>query len=161
MKNRSNSSRKAMTLAEICVVLAVIAIVSTVVASFCLMANHRAVASSNRMQILNEVNAIEKIVEQFVDANTTVSIKNGALTAEDNKISFVDGVLTAAMRDGEDPISLDCEAVDSISFELMPKSSDMLVFCEVTCTLPLANGERETETYVFCVNSRLGEEVAP
>ena len=161
MKKRSIRSRKAMTLAEICIVLAVIAIVSTVVASFCLFANHRAVASSNRMQILNEVSAIEKIVEQFVDANANITVEDGALTAENSKISFVDGALIATIREGSDPIKLDCETVESISFDLMTKSADSLVFCRVSCKIPLANGESKSETHVFCVNSRLGEEVAP
>ena len=161
MKKRSVRSRKAMTLAEICIVLAVIAIVSTVVASFCLFANHRAVASSNRLQILNEVSAIEKIVEQFVDANESVTVVDGALTSGDNSISLVDGVLTADIRDDGDPVTLDCETVEEISFELMTKSGDTLVFCRVTCSIPLANGERKSETHVFCVNSRLGEAVEP
>ena len=160
MKKRSIRSRKAMTLAEICIVLAVIAIVSTVVASFCLFANHRAVASSNRLQILNEVSAIEKVVEQFVDANESVTVMDGALTSGDNSISLVDGVLTADIRDDGDPVTLDCETVEEISFELMTKTGDMLVFCRVTCSIPLANGESKSETHVFCVNSRLGEAVA-
>lgn len=150
-----------MTLAEICIVLAIIAIVSTVVASFCLFANNRAVASSNRLQILNEVSAIEKIVEQFVDANATVTvtIEDGELTAGDKRISFTEGELTAAIRDGEDPIELECETVESVSFELLEKDdkSDLLVFCKVSCKIPLANGEQKSETHVFCVNSRLGE----
>lgn len=161
MKKSNRRSKKAMTLAEICVVLAVISIVSTVVASFCLMANNRAVSSSNRMQILSEVSAIEKIVEQFVDANATVTvtIEDGVLTAGDKRISFVEGELTAAIRDGEDPIELECETVESVSFELFEKDdkSDLLVFCKVSCKIPLANGESKSETHVFCVNSRLGE----
>lgn len=159
------SRRKAVTLAEICVVLAVVAIVSTLVASFCLMANHRAAASSNRTQILSEVDAIEKIVESFIDGavtqNADLSCDGASLGAGENKkITFIEGELSAHIPGREDALTLDCETVESLSFELMTREDedrDDLVFCTVSCKIPLANGESKTETHVFCVNSRLGE----
>ena len=157
------SRRKAVTLAEICIVLAVVSIVSTLVASFCLMANRRAIASSNRTNILGEVDAIEKIVESFVDGvlteNKTLASDGDTLSADTYAVTFSDGEIRATIPD-RDPVTLECTTVETIIFELLRhnyENEDTLVFCTVSCRVPSSNGESKLETYVFCVNSRLDE----
>ena len=162
MKIDVGSRRKAVTLAEICIVLAVISIVSTLVASFCLMANKRAIASSSRTNILSEVDAIEKIIESFVDGalteNETLRTDGNNLYADTYSVTLNDGDIRATIP-GREPITLECSTVETISFELLEylEDGDTLVFCTVSCRVPSANGENKLETHVFCVNSRLDE----
>ena len=65
--------KKGMTLAEIVVVLAVVAIVSTIVVSFSLMVNRKAQISRNKVDVVGEITLVEKLVDNWVYQQTLSS----------------------------------------------------------------------------------------
>ena len=87
MIRTGSKHRKGFTLSELCIVLALVAVVATIVTSFCLVVHQRSVISSARLNIVNEVNVVETFVERWVDKmsekGATFSIaEDGTLTVE-------------------------------------------------------------------------------
>ena len=169
MENMPKRIRKGSTLAEICVVLAVVSIVSTVVLSFCMMANRRSVASANRLRIMEERKMIETIVETWCEsmaaAGKDISLvpdSNSPLIADaggdQNIIALSDGVLTATMSDGSDDIQFKCDAAKTMMFNVIPNGNDVLIVCTVEFNAIGADIINPPE-YVFVVNSRIGESI--
>ena len=149
--------RKGSTLAEICVVLAVVSIVSTVVLSFCMMANRRAVASANRLRIMEERKMIETIVETWCDSM--------AAEEQDISLEFINsqitldrsGMLTATMPEGPD-IQFKCDAAKTMMFNVIPSENDVLIVCTVEFNAIGADLINPPK-YVFVVNPRSGESI--
>lgn len=181
MKNMPKKVRKGSTLAEICVVLAVVSIVSTVVLSFCMMANRRAVASANRLRIMEERKMIETIVETWCDsmaaAGKAISLapwSNSWLVAGESTIALGDdGMLIATMPEGPD-IQFKCDAAKSLMFNVIShdlsdfeglgeaEKKDLLNDVLIVCTVEFdAVGVEPAYTprYVFAVNPRIGESI--
>ena len=168
MKNISKRVRKGSTLAEICVVLAVVSIVSTVVLSFCMMANRRSVASANRLRIMEERKMIETIVETWCESMAAegkdislVPDSNSPLIADADgdqcTIALRDGVLTATMPEGPD-IQFKCDAAKTMMFNVIPNGNDVLIVCTVEFNAIGADIINPPK-YVFVVNSRIGESI--
>lgn len=157
MKNMPKKVRKGSTLAEICVVLAVVSIVSTVVLSFCMMANRRAVASANRLRIMEERKMIETIVETWCDSM--------AAEEQDISLEFINsqitldrsGMLTATMPEGPD-IQFKCDAAKTMMFNVIPSENDVLIVCTVEFNAIGADLINPPK-YVFVVNPRSGESI--
>ena len=173
MENMPKRIRKGSTLAEICVVLAVVSIVSTVVLSFCMMANRRSVASANRLRIMEERKMIETIVETWCES----------MAAEGKNISFEvirdaitlspDGMLTATMPEGP-AIQFKFDAANSLTFNVISHDlsdfeglgdaekkdllNDVLIVCTVEFNDPYAD-PINSPTYVFTVNPRVSESI--
>ena len=151
MKETLKNRRKGTTIAEICVVLAVITIVSSIVLSFCLMVHHRMLASTRRLQIINEVEAVETMVEAWCDEvlsrGETINAPDNSLLAGSSTISFKDSIFNVLL-DGE-TTTLECETISSVVFDLQGAVEDQILFCAVECTFLHSNGSSETETYVF------------
>ena len=184
MKNMPKKVRRGSTLAEICVVLAVVAIVSTVVLSFCMMANRRAVASANHLRIMEERKMIETIVETWCDsmaaegkAISLAPYSNSTLIADAGgdqcTIALRDGVLTATMPEGPD-IQFKCDAAKTMMFNVIShdlsdfeglgeaEKKDLLNDVLIVCTVEfdaIGVDSAYTPKYVFIVNSRIGESI--
>ena len=58
--------RKGVTLAEMCIVLAVVAIVSLSVASFATMAGGRGTAAATKLDAMGDLEIVEAIVESWI-----------------------------------------------------------------------------------------------
>ena len=174
MKNMPKKVRKGSTLAEICVVLAVVSIVSTVVLSFCMMANRRAVASANRLRIMEERKMIETIVETWCE-NMVAAGKDISIGGEnDISVAFSlnnDGMLTAKMLDGSD-IQFKFDVAKSLTFNVIShdlsgfeglgdaEKKDLLNDVLIVCTVEfdaIGVDSAYTPKYIFTVNSRSGE----
>ena len=160
MEGTLKKHRKGATLAEICVVLAVIAIVSSIVLSFCLLMHYRTLESTKRLQIINEVEAVESMVEAWCDkvisqGEIIVTDGNNLSTDKRSDISFRDHIFSVVTS--EKSTTLECETISSVTFEVLnaTDSDDQIIFCTVECILPIADGESKPRTYVFCVNSRI------
>lgn len=171
MKNMPKKVRKGSTLAEICVVLAVVSIVSTVVLSFCMMANRRAVASANRLRIMEERKMIETIVETWCDSmaaeeqDISLEVINSQITLDRS------GMLTATMPEGSD-IRFKCDAAKTMMFNVISHdlsafeglgeaekkelSNDILIICTVEFDA-IGVDSAYTPKYIFAVNPRSGE----
>lgn len=168
---RKNAERRnGFTLSELAVVLALVAIASVAVTSFCLIVQKRSVISRARLDIVNEVNTVEIYIERWVDeisesgANFNVNGKDKLST--DLKINdtdnfctatFSNGVFVGRLPDGE-TITYNTTQVESLSFECRTDGDgDRILFCTVNAFLPQTDGENKTEKYTFCINSRIGE----
>ena len=168
MKGIRIKQKRGFTLSELCIVLALVAVVATIVTSFCLVVHQRSVISSARLDIVNEVNVVETFVERWVDKmsekGATFSIaEDGTLTATfegvDYKATFSEGVFNGALPDAE-PMTYTTIRIESLTFDFEPKNEgtgDTIFFCTATALLPQVNGEDKQEKYTFCVNSRIGE----
>jgi type II secretory pathway pseudopilin PulG len=181
VKNMPKKVRKGSTLAEICVVLAVVSIVSTVVLSFCMMANRRAVASANHLRIMEERKMIETIVETWCDsmaaegkAISTAPWSNSWLVAGESTIALGDdGMLIATMPEGPS-IQFKCDVAKTLEFRVIFHDlstfeglgdaekkdllNDVLIVCTVEFNDPYAD-PINSPTYVFTVNPRISESI--
>lgn len=166
MIGTGSKHRKGFTLSELCIVLALVAMVSTIVISFCLIMNKRSVISRARLDIVNEVNAVETFVEQWADKMTEQGAvfgktEDGSLLATVNNVdygaTFVNGELKASVPDSANEMTFATTRIESMAFDLVSKDGDTIFFCTATALLPQVNGEAKEEKYTFCVNSRIGE----
>ena len=158
--------RRGFTLSELCIVLALVAIVGTIVTSFCLVIHRRSVISRARLDIVNEINVVETYVERWVDKmyenNAEFSINEGVLTATigtvDYKATFTDGVFNGEVP-ADETMTFNTMRIESLEFDCAENegTGDTIFFCTATALLPQVNGEDKQEKYTFCVNSRIGE----
>ena len=174
MKVLSNR-RKGMTLAEIVVVLAVVAIVSTIVVSFSIMVDTKTRVSTAKADAVTDIRVVENLVDGWVYRQT---LKNGEFViSEDGNISCtVEGVVYDLSFDteagyllGELPVdegeklSVYTKCIESISFEMFHKNTtdgsnkDVLIMCTVNYYLLDNAGIKYLTTYVFCVNEYAGD----
>lgn len=162
---KKEQQKKGFTLSEVCVVLAVVGIVSAIVTSFCIVMHHRSVMSRARLDIINEVNVLEEYVESWADKvaakNATfeatdgyaAEVKAGAYTANFNGSSF-----KGTLPDSSE-MTFDTTRIEALNFDVVvdKEGSDAIIFCKVTARMPKADGGSELESYTFCVNSRLDD----
>lgn len=155
------SKKKGVTLAEICVVLAIISICSVMVVSFSLMVNRRSAAAQARLAAMEDMTSLEIVVESWVErltvAGATFTGEPEMLSATLQGVSYTctfDGErLVGTLPDGTELTYLP-ETVTAISFTAAQKSADSIFFCTVTYEI---NGE--ASPYTFCVNPYVGETV--
>ena len=166
MIRTGSKHRKGFTLSELCIVLALVAIVSTIVISFCLIMNKRSAISRARLDIVNEVNAVETLIEKWVDNMSEQGAvfsktEDGSLLATVNNVdygaSFAKGEFKASVPDSANEMAFATTRIESIAFDLVSEDEDTIFFCTATALLPQVNGEAKEEKYTFCVNSRIGE----
>lgn len=163
---RKEKQKKGFTLSEVCVVLAVVGIVSAIVTSFCIVMHHRSNMSRARLDIVNEINVVETYVERWVDKmyenGAEFSINEGVLTATigtvDYKATFTDGVFNGEVP-ADETMTFNTMRIESLEFDCAKNegTGDKIFFCTATALLPQVNGEDKQEQYTFCVNSRIGE----
>ena len=135
--------KRGFTVAELCIVLAVISIVSTVVISFTAMVTQRSKISRAQLSALQDIELIETLVEAHIeDPNTT----------NKTDVSVTGGYLVIA---GKNKLALETVT----GFEITPKENngDILYICKVTYQIPYE--KNTTHTYTFCVNPYVGETV--
>lgn len=176
--------KEGATLAEICIVLAVVSIISLVVVSFVTMTNGRSAASTAKLNAIDDLELVESLVDNWFAAMT----KNGGRieyngTIENNNIQFNDGETIAEGRvsgsirmknrsqicvllPGEEAETVySLKTVKGLRFAQMPvpdenyggtTTADILYFCTVAYIYRM-NGKEITQYYTFCVNPRVGE----
>jgi len=171
---KCTEKRKGATLSEMMVVLAVIAVISTIVVSFSLMMNLRVKVAGARLAAAQDLSVIETITESWIDSymdeNATFSIDaNGALVANvaggaSGTLKLDKEKLVGIIPDGT-PVTCNTKNFNSIIFSFVTKDGDSTVtpgedavfFATVTYSIPLANDQIRTYTYVFSVNPHVGE----
>ena len=166
MRMINTNRRNGFTLLELCIVLALVAIVSTIVTSFCLVIHQRSAISRARLDIVNEVNAVETFIEKWADKMSEQGAvfgkaEDGSLVATVNNAdygaSFANGEFKAFVPDGDKEMAFATTRIESIAFGVVSEDEDTIFFCTATALLPQVNGEAKEEKYTFCVNSRIGE----
>ena len=173
--------RRGMTLAEICVILAVISIVSLSVVSFVAIASGRSATSAAKLGAIEEMELVEGLVDnwfivmardggkiqnqygQWVD--NPVEVKNNCLIGKWTGYVRMDkGQIRLQLPGDESDTVYEPKTVESISFSAREKKDDQgnlldtLYYCTVVCVYTV-NKQEQTQSYTFCINPRLGETV--
>ena len=148
-------SRKGVTLAEIMVVLALVAIMITMVVSFVMLITERTRANAQNDAMRRDVEIIRAGAERWLDATALMPLftDGGKITAGESSLAFQYGLLRGTLPGGES-VSMRTESVSSVSFEVMANGEDTLLFCYITCQDIETD---ETVTFTVCLNSHVGE----
>ena len=140
--------RRGMTLAELMVSLAMVAIMIVMVVSFSMLLTDRTRSSGENLSFQQDFAAVKAGVEGWM-ANTagqTLTADENAVKAGENTLQFQNGVLSAG------DIDIRTETVRAVTFHLAEENGEYLLFCTVM------RAESE-DSYTFCVNPRVGEMV--
>lgn len=153
--NRRN--RRGFTLTELVIVLAVLAIVSTMVISFTAMVTNSRQLSSARLDALGDVRVAEAVIESFIEENAGAAVSDDKLsiTANEKSISFNkkgEGELGGSLVTPETSVAL--ERVTNITFDEYGDNTDKIYYC----TIKYKVGNHVFD-YTFCVNPYVGESV--
>ena len=153
MKNK----RKGVTLAEMSIVMAVIAIVSLSVVSFVTITSGRGTASIGKLNALEEIELVEAIVDNWFAMNA----KDGTPLEPSGSISMERQTLRVGFTPGAPLTSYHLEKVKSVEFTQEPPNEttgDVLYFCTVTYVQN--NEDAQEQKYIFCITPRVGETIA-
>lgn len=157
-------SRRGVTLAEIMVALAMIAIMITMVVSFVFLITNRTKENAANDALRQDRQMLERGVEGWLAAVTEkgaeLSFTDDAVTAtiegETYTLKFTNATLRGDLPEGQ-AITIRTQSVKAISFEMMTSENDPtdhLLFCTV---ISEDQNSGEDTSYTFCVNSRVGE----
>lgn len=155
MKNFSG--KKGVTLAEISIVLAVIAIMSTMVVSFSMACNLWVQQGINRQNTLSAFdtvkNGIKSFVSDFDDEDHVFFVDGTSLCVRDIHspdslpyyIAYSDGALKGSSPRGS--IAYPAENITAVSFSVVAGSGgNSLIVCTVDYAVPPVNENRNPET---------------
>ena len=156
--------KKGMTIAEICIVLAVLSIVSLSIVSFAAMATGRGATSTDKLKVMQDIELLEAMVDNwFNEVYTTedkpeIDTNNGGLlkVGDTKSLSWANGNL---IIDGIRTYRF--ETVTGLEFERLNQGDDDdddIYFCKVTYTY--RQNKDKTGYYTFCVNPRVGEPIS-
>lgn len=128
---KRNTKKRAFTLAELAVVLAVIAIAATMVVTFTSLVSNRRAEAQARLDALNDIKVAEALIENYIEEKGDTNISFDAES----------GILTLGNDSDNRKISL--ERVSDVSFN---DEKAPLYYCTVTYSVA-----GENDTYTFCV----------
>jgi len=156
--HNAKPGKSGFTLVELCVVLALLAILATMTVSFSVLMNGFAAENKAEYEFLEDHATLKETLGVWAAENdVTGSVfkinEDGTLTVTENgveqNVSFADGVLTLG---GEQKAGLD--TIDGVIFT----SNDKLIKCVTYRTAK--DGERIEHSFVFSLRSGVIEEVA-
>ena len=149
-----NQKKRGFTLSELAIVLAVLAIVTTMVVSFNTLMHHRRAVSQAKLDVMNDIKLAEVLIENFLEENEIEgrNIKNGDADVADTKITASEKNLEFSGHDltvGTSKVTL--EKVTDITFVFKTENTNgKIYFCTIDYTVP---GKDSTDSYTFCVTS--------
>lgn len=130
---KTKRRKRGFTLTELAVVLAVLAIVVTMVVSFDALMHHRRAISQQRLDAMEDIKVAEALIEAQIEK-----------TGDSQGIAFGSNGLTV----GDATVVL--ERVTDVEIEIKRADSDKIYFCTITYMLP--GRDDKTDTYTFCVD---------
>ena len=157
MNMRNN--RRGFTLTELTIVLAVLAIVLTLLVSFTAMVNNSRQISTARLEALQDIRVAESIIENFIEGNKitttfekdeegkTIPVEN-VLESGEKKLVFNTENKTLAVSGGA---NLTLERVESITFDYNGGGTEGIFYCTINYNV----GNHDYD-YTFCVYSYAG-----
>ena len=160
--------RKGVTLAEMSIVMAVIAIVSLSVVSFVMITSGRGTAGIAKLNAMEEIELVEAIVDNWFAMNA----KDETFINPRGSIEWNGKTLEVGFTPGS-TTKYNLEKVTDISFSQMFLTEsgeykktldngdvvkDILYFCTVTY---VQEEDAREQTYTFCINPRVGETIVP
>lgn len=174
VRRNNQTGRKGTTLAELCVVLALVAIVSTMVVSFSLLMSQRVTLSTTRLNVMNDLESVDAIAEGWLGQMKLLGAELSLQTHENTGRKWIQAkkdaqtytlsfdeeekMLKGTLPDGEDMVFAPT-AVRGIEFDQVENwnKTDRLFFYTVIYNLPGADGSNGQQTQTFCANPRVGE----
>lgn len=156
------NSRRGMTLAELMVSVAMVAVMIVMAVSFVTLMSGHTRTSNENLAFQQDFTAVKAGVEGWMSAaageglqlshvnpeHVLASIPNGD-PGSTQTLRFQNGVLKWTLPGGEFK-SFHADTIESVTFELMDKTGDYLLFCTVTRV-------NSRDSYTFCVDPRVGE----
>ena len=151
---------KGSTIAEMIIVIAVLAIISTIVLSFVIVSNETVRSSNSKVDALNDIAVAESIVSSWVEDKIennyelTVDINNDntIINTHDNfKLSFVDEEIV--VYDSNNVIIETLykpTSITDIKFTVFNKESKQLVVCNITYEIMTTDNKKEYSYSFIC-----------
>ena len=147
--------KKGMTIAEICIVLSVLSVVSLSIVSFAAMATGRGATSTDKLKVMQDIELLEAMVDNWfneVYKPGDATVEKSKLLINGRELSWVNGNL---IIDGTRTYPF--EMITELTFEKMSQGDDDIYFCKVTYTY--RQNKDKIGYYTFCVNPRVGESI--
>lgn len=134
--NNVRFGKKGFTVVELCIVLALVAMLTTMFVSFTVLMDGFADESESKYEFLKDSARIEREFYGWAEQQhgATFTIENGVLTVNGTSVTFSDGTLTL---DSETSIK-NLDTVTGVSFE----ENGSLIKCNI-------HGSRITSTFVI------------
>ena len=156
----NNKHLRGVTLTEFIIVLAVLAIISTIVISFVLISNENIRSSSQKVDALNDIAVVEEMVESWLSAEMdNLSLyyfenerKEDRFITNNKQTSILywdNGKLHYVLNGVE--ISYKSETIKNLEITFQKKGDEKLAICYITYELVLSNNEKKEYTYSFVV----------
>ena len=166
-------SRRGVTLAEIMVAIALVAVMCTMVVSFTMLMTRRTRANQISDSMRQDCQKIEAAVEGWLNTmneegasiDATIGEERTALlVAEKEGVSCtlqfsyntLTGNLSSDAESENKALTVRTETVAKVEFAVLNNDSDCLVICYVTCQNPET---QESVEYTFCINPRVGDSI--
>ena len=160
----ARGAKKGSSLAEMCVVLAVVSIVALMVVSFTTMVSARGTVGAAKLKMMEDRQLTKVILESWLNQLTE---ENAVITADENGLSAaIDGEvfsvtleedrLTAAIPNGN-PLSCPIHTITGITFDVMSHSGDAIYFCTAEYELPNPSGGVIQRSFTFALNPHIGD----
>ena len=157
------TGKKGSTLAELCVVLALIATASAMIASFSMLISARTNLSTARLNAMNDLELVESVTEgwmsRMVEQGIEASLDGYTLESGSYDLSFSPGnrILSGTLPDGDITVQLD--QVSAINYEVLRENGNVLCICTVKLEMPTlaSNDTKEYSSRTFCVNLNVGD----
>jgi prepilin-type N-terminal cleavage/methylation domain-containing protein len=164
-RKADKSKKKGVTLAEISVALAVVAIISVSVVTFTTLLSARSTTSAAKLNAVDDINLCESIVDMWVDQ---VLDCGGEITVADNTLStsidgeshtlgFADGNIVYSLPEGSSQVVL--SVVTDLELSELSLTADKIYFCKVKYDIPMDKDVSVSYEYVFSVSPRTGDVV--
>lgn len=156
-------SRRGVTLAEIMVALAMVAIMITMVVSFVFLITNRTKENAANDALRQDRQMLESgvegwfatVTEKGAELSVTADTVTATIEGSTYTLKFTNATLRGDLPEGQ-AITIRTQSVKAVSFEMMTKNdpTDHLLFCTV---ISEDKNSGEDTSYTFCVNSRVGE----
>lgn len=163
ISRRSFTARRGVTLVELCIVLALISVVTVMVTSFTVLTRSYAYKASRENGIRLSLNAIEHAFDTWVSAfddvkNTFSADGNTLSVSETEYLSFNNENKRFTCTPGKYELAIDFEVenVESVSFHIDKdeNKANCLIMCEVSFILE--DGNEETITFLRATRAANG-----
>ncbi len=162
ISRRSFTARRGVTLVELCIVLALISVVTVMVTSFTVLARSYAYKASRENGVRLSLNAIEHAfdtwVSAFDDSDNEFSVDGSSLSVNTTETLQFDNNakrFTGSTDKYDLAIDFEVENIESVSFSIEGSNGAVcLIKCEVTYILD--DGEEETIAFLRATRAAKG-----
>lgn len=165
---KRKQKRAGVSIAELCVVLAVLSIVGTVIVSFSAMVSARASASTTRLNAAEDLKMSQTILNNWVDRMTGLDAQiiagdtglSAIANGETYQVILEDEVLRAYLPEGQQ-LACPVTTAEELRFQQMTREgSNPLIFCTLVYTVKNPAGGAAVMEETFTILSRVGEAVS-